>query len=256
VSEDRAHWERMLESMRVFFSTVPAASEGGRNVELGGVQAGVTPAVPERSIPNSVVYRDEDALEAALDELAATYDEAGVLAWTVWVPEYHARARELLREAGHALDATPTAMIAPLGEVEPPREDDPEPDPEPMVDDLARINDLAYGTGDAFQRMMGEGAADPAVTYIARVNGTPAASVVTNDHGGDCSVWWVATVPEARGRGLAPGLMRRALADGRERGAEVTTLQATKLGRPVYERLGYRSIGAIEMWERRREAPA
>jgi hypothetical protein len=46
--------------------------------------------------------------------------------------------------------------------------------------------------------------------------------------------------------------MRRALADGRERGCEVSTLQATKLGRPVYERLGYRAFGVIEMWERRK----
>ena len=76
--------------------------------------------------------------------------------------------------------------------------------------------------------------------------------MVSLDHGGDCSIWWVATVPEARGHGLAPGLMRRALADGRARGCEVSTLQATKLGRPVYERLGYRGFGTIEMWERRR----
>jgi ribosomal protein S18 acetylase RimI-like enzyme len=92
--------------------------------------------------------------------------------------------------------------------------------------------------------------------YIARENGRPLASVVSADHEGDCSIWWVATVPDARGRGLAPGLMRRALADGRERGNDVTTLQATKLGRPVYERLGYRPLGAIEMWERRKPAPA
>ena len=59
-------------------------------------------------------------------------------------------------------------------------------------------------------------------------------------------------MPEARGRALAPGLMRRALAAGREDGAEVTTLQATKLGRPVYEKLGYRALGAVEMWERRK----
>jgi ribosomal protein S18 acetylase RimI-like enzyme len=254
VSRDAENWERMLESMRVFFRTVPEASEGGRNLELDGVQAGITPAVPERSIPNSVVYRDEDALEAALDRLAAAYREAGVLAWTVWVPHYHERARKLLEEAGHVLDANPAAMIASLDQLEPPREDDPQSDLEPSNDDVGRINDLAYGTGDAFQRMLGTGAANPAFTYVARLDGEAVASVMTNDREGDCSVWWVATVPEARGRGLAAGLMRRALADGRERGCEITTLQATKLGQPVYERLGYRSFGSIEMWERR-QAP-
>jgi GNAT superfamily N-acetyltransferase len=120
---------------------------------------------------------------------------------------------------------------------------------------VARINDSAYGMGDAFQRMMGEGRGDPAYHYVARGNSQPVASVVSHDHEGDCSMWWVATVPEARGRGLAAGLMRHALADGRERGCGVTTLQATKLGRPVYERLGYKGFGAVEMWERRK-APA
>jgi ribosomal protein S18 acetylase RimI-like enzyme len=243
----------MLESMHVFFRTVPAASEDGHCVEFDGVLAALTPAVPERSVPNSVVYESEEALEAVLGELGARYDAAGVLAWTVWVPEHHERARRLLERAGHRLDATPTAMIADLDGLEPPRPDDPEPDAEPTRDDLGRINDLAYGTGDAFQRTMGSGPADRRHTFITRVDGTPAASVVSHDHRGDCSIWWVATIPEARGRGLAPGLMRRALADGRARGCEVSTLQATALGRPVYERLGYRAFGTIEMWERRRE---
>ena len=234
-----------------FFPTAAEASEGGRTLALDGVQAGVTPAIPERSLPNSVLYRDEDALEAALPELAETYDREGIFAWTVWVPEHHDQARTFLKEAGHVLDASPTAMAVPLEEVEGPREDDPEPDPEPSIEDVGRINDLAYGTGDAFQRMLGEGSADPAFHYLAREDGQPVASVVSHDHEKDCSMWWVATVPEARGRGLAAGLMRRALADGRRRGCDITTLQATKPGRPVYERLGYKGFGAIEMWERR-----
>jgi ribosomal protein S18 acetylase RimI-like enzyme len=255
VSRDAAAWERMLESMRVFFSSVPPSSSGGRVVELDGVIAGVTPVVPERSLPNSVVYRDEQDLIRALDDLAALYDDAGVLAWTVWTPEYHEHARQALADSGHVLDANPEAMIAELAEVEAPRESDPDPDPEPMAEDLGVINDLAYSSGDAFQRLLGSGRLDPAHTWIAHFEGKPAASVVTQDHNGDCSVWWVATVPEARGRGLAPGLMRRALAAGRERGCEVTTLQATKAGQPVYERLGYRALGAIEMWECRRAEP-
>jgi ribosomal protein S18 acetylase RimI-like enzyme len=249
---DQAPWERMHQSMWRAFRAVPAASSG-RCLELDGVLAGITPAVPERSLPNSVLYDSEDALEAALPTLAAAYDEAGIDAWTVWVPEHHERARRLLADAGHELDATPTAMIASLDEVDAPRPDDPEPDAEPSLGDLGRINDRAYGTGDAFQRILGDGPADPRFNYIARRRGEAVASVVSQDHRGDCSIWWVATVPEARGHGLAAGLMRRALADGRARGCEVSTLQATKLGRPVYERLGYRGFGTIEMWERRRE---
>ena len=251
---ESASWERMFASMRAFFRGVPGSSHGGRVLDLDGVIASVTPAVPERSLPNSVVYETEPELKAALPALSDAYDEAGVLAWTVWVPEYHAIGRDVLAGEGHLLDASPTAMIADLDAVEEPRAGDPEPDPHPTADDLGLVNDLAYGTGDSFQRMLGRGPLDPEHVYIARENGRPVATVVTFDHKGDTSVWWVATVPEARGRGLAPGLMRRALAAGRARGNEVTTLQATKLGRPVYDRLGYRSLGAIEMWERRRPA--
>lgn len=240
--------------MRVFFRSVPPSADGGRVVELDGVIACVTPSVPERSLPNSVVYETEEQLIAALDALAALYEHAGVHAWTVWTPEYHERAREALAAAGNVLDANPEAMIADLDRVEPPRSGDPEPDLAPKAEDLGLINDLAYGTGDAFQRIMGRGALDPEHVHIARIDGRPAASVVTQDHDGDCSVWWVAVTPEARGRGLAGGLMRRALDAGRRRGCEVTTLQATKLGQPVYERLGYRGLGAIEMWERRTDA--
>jgi ribosomal protein S18 acetylase RimI-like enzyme len=249
---DAMAWARMGASMRAFFGEASTGSDGGGAVELDGVVAGLCPAVPERSLPNSVAYETEEALADALDELRHIYEEAGVLAWTVWVPEHHRRARELLERAGHVLDGTPTAMIADLDEIEPPRESDPEPDHEPSTADLGKINDITYGTGDAFQRMLGGGPADPRFTYIVREREQALASVVSADHEGDCSIWWVATVPEARGRGLCPGLMRRALADGRARGCEISTLQATKVGRPVYERLGYRTLGTIEMWERRR----
>ena len=254
MTTDPASWERMLASMRVFFREIGSATDGYRLVERDGVLATVTPAVPDRSLPNSVVYESEDALEAALDELARTYEDAGVSAWTVWTPRQHERARGLLEGAGHALDADPSAMILDLAEAEPPRPGDPEPDVEPQAADVGRINDRAYGLTDAFTVLMGDGPLDRAHAYVARLDGEPVACVETRDHEGDCSIWEVAALPEARGRGLVSALMRRALADGRERGCEVSTLQATKLGEPVYERLGYRRFGTIEMWERRRPA--
>ena len=247
-------WDRMLASMRVFFRPVGAATEGYRCIERDGVLATVTPAIPDRSLPNSVVYESEDALAVMLGELAEVYEEAGVRAWTVWTPSHDEATRSLLADAGHVLDANPAAMIADLAEVEPPRPGDPEPDPEPQAADIGRINDEAYGLKDAFAVLAGDGSADPAHSYVARLDGEAVACLGTRDHDGDCSIWEVAAVPAARGRGLVSGLMRRALADGRERGCDVSTLQATKLGQPVYERLGYREFGVIEMWERRKPA--
>jgi GNAT superfamily N-acetyltransferase len=71
------------------------------------------------------------------------------------------------------------------------------------------------------------------------------------DFDGNACVQFVATHPDARGQGLAIGLMRQALRAARERGCTTTTLESTKLGRPVYERLGYRPLGTLGMWELR-----
>jgi predicted GNAT family acetyltransferase len=88
--------------------------------------------------------------------------------------------------------------------------------------------------------------------YLARVDGETAACVVAYHSGGDAGIYNVGTRAAARGRGLATGLMRQAALDAREAGCETTSLQATAMGRPVYKRLGYRELGVIEMWERRR----
>ena len=246
-------WARMQKSMHAEFRLMPEEA-GGSLFERDRVIASIVPAVPEHSLPNSVLYDDEDALAAVLDDLAEAYDEAGVRAWTVWVPRHHERTRRLLQDAGHVLDADPAAMAAVLATIEPPRGRDPVPDAEPRLEDLGRLNDMAYGTGDQFARVIGEGEADPAHVYLASEGGRTVAGLITADHDGDCSVWWVATAPEMRGRGLAAGLMRHALAGGRERGCDLSTLQSSKLGQPVYEALGYKAFGVFEMWERRREA--
>ena len=90
--------------------------------------------------------------------------------------------------------------------------------------------------------------------YAAIVDGEPVACTVALDHAGDCCITFVATLPQARGRGLATELMTRALVDARERGCTSTSLQATKAGEPIYARLGYRSLGPLQMWERRKPA--
>ena len=91
----------------------------------------------------------------------------------------------------------------------------------------------------------------PLRLYQARVDGEPASVLGTLDEGDDCGIYLVATLKEHRGKGLAGRLLHVALAEARERGLRTSSLQATKLGYPVYERLGYEPICTLQMWERR-----
>ena len=69
---------------------------------------------------------------------------------------------------------------------------------------------------------------------------SPSACLLMTDHDGNTDLGMVAVVPEARGRGITGKLLGRALADAAERGNRTSTLIATKMGYPVYERAGYR----------------
>jgi GNAT superfamily N-acetyltransferase len=251
--DDAALRERRLRTQREFYRLIGGRSPGARLLELEGITAAVVPAARERSVFNAVVYERTAALLANLEDLTKAYEGAGIGAWTVWVTPGDGEAATALSDAGHVLDATPEAMACPLERVE-------RPDPDPLDDwtrdgamaDLARINDRAYPfTGEPFTRAMSDVTVGNAIAYVARLDGAPAASVMTLDHDRDCGVYAVATVPEARGRGLMSALLAHAMTDARERGCLTTSLEATQMGRAAYERLGYRSLGALGMWERR-----
>jgi GNAT superfamily N-acetyltransferase len=250
--DDASLYERMLDSMEVAYVLGLE-----RATDRPGVAAGLCPAMPHRSVFNSVVYRDPAALEAALPELARAYEEAGVLAWTVWTPAQDARARAALQASGHALDGTPQAMAAPLDEVDAgagasgldwERADG--------VEEMCAILAHAFGWEPEESSRVLAGFERVGHIYLARRDGRPAACVAAFDVADDAGIYYVGTLPEARGAGLATGLMRQALLDARERGCKTTSLQATAMGRPVYRRLGYRELGVIEMWERRRPGPS
>lgn len=215
--------------------------------------AAIVPAVPERSVLNSVTYDDAAALVRSLDRLADEYDRAGVAAWTVWVHPGDSRVAAALEARGHVLDATPAAMWRPLADVRRPADgvlEDWTREADPQT--VAAINDRAYPfEGDPWSRGFRTLPAREVRCYAALVGGAPASVLMTHDEDGDCVVWAVATLPEARGRGLAGALLEHALADARERGCDISTLESTKLGEPLYRRLGYRGAGTIEMWERR-----
>ena len=93
----------------------------------------------------------------------------------------------------------------------------------------------------------------PLRLYQARVDGEPVSVLGTIDEGDDCGVYLVATLKGHRGKGLSRRLLHLAVAEARERGLRTSSLQASKLGQPVYEGLGYATICELHMWERRTE---
>jgi GNAT superfamily N-acetyltransferase len=245
-------YERMLKSMRAFFRLVGRSSEGAHVVEPDGVMGVVCPKVPNRSLPNSVVYESQDALIAALPALAQHYDEAGIDAWTVWVPEDDTDAAAALRDTGHVLDADPAGMTMELAGLGEPSDVEYETGGN-LMPVVASINDNSYPfDGTPFADFTSQHPHGVTSNYVAYLDGEPAAAVVILPVDGDASVWDVATLPEARGRGLCARLMHRALWDARAAGCDFSSLQATKLGEPVYARLGYERRGALQMWEKRR----
>ena len=68
----------------------------------------------------------------------------------------------------------------------------------------------------------------------------------------DLGVYFVATHPEHRGRGLASRLVTAALLDARERGLLSSSLQGSPMGRSIYTRLGYTTDFELRMYERRK----
>ena len=85
---DRAAWlDAVRESMVGTWRLITESSEGAQAFERDGLFAAVVPVSPDRSVMNSVIYSDREALLGSLGELARTYEEAGIRAWTVWVPE-------------------------------------------------------------------------------------------------------------------------------------------------------------------------
>jgi ribosomal protein S18 acetylase RimI-like enzyme len=247
---------RQLASQTTFFRALTLGTPGSSLSEQPGLMAFVMPTAPDAAFVNSVVYSDPDAVAPALDGLAEMYAAAGVRAWTVWVRPGDRALAGVLGAAGHALDTATALMAATLDELELVPRGSLDLDHDAPWATLGRVNDLAYGLPYRSFEVALTGADLPSLSrYVARVDGEAAACVVASWHEGDCGIYLVATDPRAQGAGLCSELLRLALREAREAGCETTSLEATTKGRPVYERIGYRALGTLEMWEHRVPRP-
>ena len=91
----------------------------------------------------------------------------------------------------------------------------------------------------------------PAIdTCVAERDGEVLSSVTVTRHGNVVGVWAMGTKAAAQGQGIGRALLSTVMASEREAGAEAFYLGATPAGRPLYERLGYRTVFSAEVWVR------
>jgi ribosomal protein S18 acetylase RimI-like enzyme len=85
---------------------------------------------------------------------------------------------------------------------------------------------------------------DPMVHhYLAYFQGHPGAAATMTYTDGIAGIWNVGTRRMFRRRGLAQALMTRMLSDAAQAGYECSTLLASSQGRPLYHKLGYKTVG-------------
>jgi len=87
-----------------------------------------------------------------------------------------------------------------------------------------------------------------AAAVVASLDGAPVACAMVYRIGDLAVVGWVATVPEARRRGLGTLVTAAATNRGFASGVAWVTLQASPMGLPVYRSMGFETITSSRIW--------
>jgi ribosomal protein S18 acetylase RimI-like enzyme len=250
--DDASLRRRLWEGFAALQTLLGGSSRHGSVLTRDGLVASIVPTAPDSPALNAAVAIEPQAAPGALPELADRYADAGVRRWAIWIDGGAREVTATLRRAGLMVASASPGMGAEIGALGL----DLSLASAEATGDLrvvGRINDLAYGNVDArLERTLTTLPADALRAYRADLNGAPGAVALALHHGGDCGVSFVATLPQARRRGLATQVMRSVLADASRSELATVTLQATEQGERLYAQLGLHRLGNMELWEHRR----
>lgn len=81
-----------------------------------------------------------------------------------------------------------------------------------------------------------------------RVDGKMVAGMLLYCKNGNAGIHEVGTLEAYRGKGIAKALLLHALSIAKKQGCTCATLQASPMGVPVYESLGFEDVGTVNTW--------
>lgn len=108
----------------------------------------------------------------------------------------------------------------------------------------------SFLTPSYFVRAQGLLAAEVSIVLARRPDSAAVAAAMALHTGDMAGLYWVGTLPEGRGAGLAAACTAMATNLAFERGARAVVLQASHMGQGIYRRLGYREYARSTRWSR------
>ena len=113
------------------------------------------------------------------------------------------------------------------------------------LETFSRLAPEAYGVAVSLQEAASSwlrrmGLNQNLYQYLGCLGGKPVATSLVLLCSGVAGLYYVATLPEARGKGIGSAITAAPLIEAREEGYRIAILQSTKLGYPVYARLGFK----------------
>jgi ribosomal protein S18 acetylase RimI-like enzyme len=106
--------------------------------------------------------------------------------------------------------------------------------------------ELAISIGSLFAGLH-PAVAGQVLAVVASLDGAPASTGLACLAGDVAGIYNVATLPAARGLGLGAAVMTALIEAVRAREARLVVLESTEDGRPLYERLGFRIAGDLQV---------
>ncbi len=248
MSRRNAHLN-LANSSRQLFELDSGAQIEARDGWLFGAGSSSHPAI------SNAAFRLDDELDPTeLTEAAQAFFGDRGRGFALWARAGAPEDRDLLEAAGRAglqqiheapemvLDERPPERPLPEGVELSPVESAAD------AEDFWRVAAAAYASNGFppevfahYDRHEGFAAVN-AAAFLARLDGRPAAIAMTIVSHGVAGIYWVGVLQEARGRGLAWTVTAAAVNAGLDLGGELVSLQASAMGKPVYERMGFESI--------------
>ncbi|HEY2346167.1 MAG TPA: GNAT family N-acetyltransferase [Xanthomonadaceae bacterium] len=115
----------------------------------------------------------------------------------------------------------------------------------------ARLQAEAFGLPcDAMERLLAASlaTADAPEVFLGLREGVPMSTVTATRHDDTIGIWSMATPPAFQRKGVGQALLTHLIADFRAAGVRRFFLIASAAGKPLYERIGFRTQGWCEAW--------